>query len=100
MKKNDQEILAQLYEEGFWDRVKASASGVAGGVKGFLGGQGYAKSAQSSKLSSLMRGKLASILDDIKKLESDMAKYSKDQAAPPILQKIQKIKSIINQFNQ
>jgi hypothetical protein len=100
MKQNDQEILAQLYEEGVWDRMKASASGVAGGVKGFLGGNGYAKSAQSAKQSSLMRGKLSSILQDIQKFETDMGRYKNDQAASTFSKKTTQIKRIINNFNK
>lgn len=100
MNKQDQINIAQLYEEGLWDRMKASASGVSAGVKGFLGGNGYAKSAQSAKKSSLMRGKLSSILQDIQKFETDMGRYKNDQAAAAFSQKTTQIKQIINNFNK
>jgi len=94
MKKNDQEILAQLYEEGVWDRMKASASGVAGGVKGFLGGRGYAKSAQASKYNSLMSNSIRSILKDVQKLKSDISKYPNAS----ISDKIDKIEKILSSY--
>lgn len=100
MNNQDQINIAQLYEEGLWDRMKASASGVSAGVKGFLGGSGYAKSAQSAKKSSLMRGKISSILQDIQKFENDMGRYKNDQAVAAFSQKIAQIKQILTTFNK
>jgi hypothetical protein len=100
MNNRDQRNIAKIYEEGFWDRFKASASGISGGVKGMMSGQGYAKSAQASKLSSLMRGKLTNILSDIQKLESDMSKYSNDPNAKSISDKVTNIKNLISKFTK
>jgi len=100
MNNQDQINIAQLYEEGLWDRMKASASGVSAGVKGFLGGNGYAKSAQSAKHSSLMKGKLSKIMQDIKKFKIDSNKYSSDPDIGSLVDKINRIEQIITTFNK
>jgi len=99
MKNDDQLKIAELYEEGFWDRFKAGASGIKAGATSLVSGQGYAKANQSAKLSSLMSGKLASIMSDITKFETDIAKYTKDPNSPQMAQKVSQLKQIISSFN-
>lgn len=98
MNINDQLKIAELYEEGFWDRIKASASGIKSGVKGLVTGQGYAKSNNAAKLNSLMYNKMNDIMKEIEKFESDVSKYSNDPNSQPLYRQVFEIKKIINSF--
>ncbi len=95
MKTQDLQQMGDLYEEGIWDRAKASISGVKSGVKGLLGGQGYAKSAQAGKLGSLLSGKMNAILADIQKFENDIRSYTKDPNSATVGQKVAQLKQIV-----
>lgn len=96
--KPDNQELGDIYEEGIFDRLKAGVSGISGGVKGFFGGKGYAKSAQQAKHSSLMRSFLTKISRDISNFESKI--YSKkSQSYQDVSAKLQEMKKIIKNYS-
>lgn len=102
MNNKDIENINRLYEEGLWDRFKAGASSIKGGVKNMkiLGGSGYAQGAQKAKTNSLMGSFVAKMLKEIQKFESDVSSYKQDKNSNEIIKKINFIKQIIQKYQK
>jgi hypothetical protein len=101
MKPKDQNNIADLYEEGIWDRMKAGAAGIAGGVGGMkiFGGQGYAQGAQDSKKKSLMKSFTTKMLNDIKTFEADAANFNEPKVSKDLLFKTKKMTNLLTRYN-
>ena len=98
MTKYDQRNIADLYEEGLWDRTKASVSGAVSGVGGLLTGKGYAKTNQATQLKSLMTGKIDAIQKDILACSQDLSRYSNDPNTKTMQTKLTNLQNIINSY--
>lgn len=101
---NNQDIhnIADLYEEGLWDRMKAGASSIKGGLKNMkiLGGTGYAKGAQQAKNNSLMNSFVSKMMKDIEKFDSDVLNYKQSANYQNILTKVDNIRKIIENYQK
>jgi len=100
MNKYDQQNMADLYEEGIWDRIKASTSGIVSGVGGALKGQGYAKTNQAAQLKSLMGGKINELLKDIQNFKKDLIEYYRDPNSKAMKAKAEQLEKILKQFTK
>jgi hypothetical protein len=101
---NNQDIhnIADLYEEGLWDRMKAGASSIKGGLTNMkmLGGSGYAKGAQEAKTKSLMNSFVSKMMKDIEKFDSDILNYKQSANYQQILTKVDSIRKIIENYQK
>lgn len=97
MNNNDIHNIANLYEEGFWDRFKAGTSAIGGGVKNMkmFGGSGYAQGAQQAKSGSLMKSFVSKMLKDIEKFDSDISSYKQNNNSNDIINKVNSIKQVL-----
>jgi hypothetical protein len=102
MNNQDQINIADLYEEGLWDRMKAGASSIKSGLKNtkILGGSGYAKGAQEAKTKSLMNSFISKVMKDIEQFDSDVLNYEQSQNYNTILKKANKIRAIIYKYQK
>lgn len=100
MRNQDIKQIADLYEEGLFDRFKASAAGIGGGLKGLVAGKGYAKSAQSAKFESLVQNHTKKLLEEIRKFEVEVGLASRgNRKAKSYLDKIKKLKAFFQPAN-
>jgi hypothetical protein len=102
MNNQDQINIADLYEEGLWDRMKAGASSIKGGLTNMkmLGGSGYAKGAQEAKTKSLMNSFISKVIKDIEKFNSDVLNYKQSQNYNAILKKANDMRDIIYKYQK
>jgi hypothetical protein len=102
MNNQDQINIADLYEEGLWDRMKAGASSIKGGLTNMkmLGGSGYAKGAQEAKTKSLMNSFISKVMKDIEKFNSDVLNYKQSQNYNTILKKANDMRDIIYKYQK
>jgi hypothetical protein len=102
MNNQDQINIADLYEEGLWDRMKAGASSIKGGLTNMkmLGGSGYAKGAQEAKTKSLMNSFLSKVMKDIEKFNSDVLNYKQSRNYDTILKKANDMRDIIYKYQK
>jgi hypothetical protein len=101
MKQDDFKNISDLYEEGLWDRVKAGASSITGGLKNtkLLGGTGYAQGAEQAKTKSLMKSFISKMFADVQKMESDLLSYSQTPETQSVEKKIKSIIRILKKYN-
>lgn len=102
MNNQDQINIADLYEEGLWDRMKAGASSIKGGLTNMkmLGGSGYAKGAQEAKTKSLMNSFISKVMKDIEKFNSDVLNYKQSRNYDTILKKANDMRDIIYKYQK
>jgi hypothetical protein len=101
MKQDDFKNMADLYEEGLWDRFKAGASSVTGGLKNskFLGGSGYAQGAEQAKTKSLMKSFIPKMFSDTQKMEKDLLSYSQTPERQAIEKKVKGIIRVLKKHS-
>jgi hypothetical protein len=102
MNNNDIHNIGNLYEEGLWDRMKAGASSIKGGLTNMkmLGGSGYAKGAQEAKNKSLINSFLSKVIKDIEKFDSDVLNYKQSRNYDTILKKANDMRDIIYKYQK
>jgi|688.fasta_scaffold1092053_1 hypothetical protein len=102
MNNKDIHNIGNLYEEGLWDRMKAGASSIKGGLTNMkmLGSSGYAKGAQEAKTKSLMNSFISKVIKDIEKFDSDVLNYKQSRNYDTILKKANDMRDIIYKYQK